>query len=153
MMALSLVKQSVQNSGLTARLRRWAFCACTITAFFVHVGIGDLQAAPEAAASQSADRGPSATAGDGPGTQVAQDLATCQSAIEVERPTASALATCRGVATAPWETNHTRVDAYIALGRALGRLGRFAEALDAAYAAKSLNTEHAGLRLFEAWAY
>ena len=87
----------------------------------------------------------------GAATQIAQNLAGCRDAVSVERPGAAALATCRGVATAPWETNHTRVDAYIALGRALGRLGRFASALDAAYAAKALNLDTADLFLFEAW--
>ena len=52
---------------------------------------------------------------------------------------------------APWETNHTRADAHIALGRALGRLGRLAEALDAAQAAIALNPNDPKTHLFDAW--
>ena len=112
----------------------------------------DVHAASAASASGVADGRSSSATHDGPSaTDVAQDLAACESAVSVERPPLSALATCRGVATAPWETNHTRIDAHILLGRALGRLDRFAEALDTVQAAKRLNADDPDIYGFEAW--
>ena len=44
-----------------------------------------------------------------------------------------------------------RIDAHILLGRALGRLDRFAEALDTVHAAKRLNADDPDIYGFEAW--
>ena len=142
------------RTGRSPLARRWLLLAGVAVALFA-LGANENRAraasGSEAALSVADSRGSDAARGGGSATQVAQNLAGCRDAVSAERPDAQALATCRGVATAPWETNHTRVDAYIALGRALGRLDRFADALDAAHAAKALNLRTADLFLFEAW--
>ena len=80
----------------------------------------------------------------------ANDLATCERMLEAGRP--AALHACHDVATASWETNATRVDAYLALGRMLGRLNRFDETLDATRAAIDLAPRDADIFLLETWA-
>ena len=139
--------------GLTRGRQRAAMAVGVAVTLAVSAApCSDVHAASAASASGVADGRSSGATHDGPSaTDVAQDLATCESAVSVERPPLSALATCRGVATAPWETNHTRIDAHILLGRALGRLDRFAEALDTVHAAKRLNADDPDIYGFEAW--
>lgn len=141
--------QSVTRPGRLARGHRWVASVCAAVVLWVGAVSGNdaLAASSLFAAATGRDSG----AGASPTTEVARDLSSCKSAVGVARPSTAALMICRGVATALWETNHTRIDAYVLLGRALGRLGRFPEALDAAYAAKQLNADDPDTYLFEAW--
>ncbi len=150
-----MTAQSPTRLGRLTHGRRWVVSVCTAVVLVVGGdALNDAFAAPSSAAAVGRDSstGQDGTSGGGASaTEVVQVLSTCARAVNTERPPNSALAICRGVATAPWETNHTRTDAHILLGRALGRLGRFAEALDAAYAAKQLNADDSDVHLFEAW--